>query len=92
MQQSWFKLFSGGAGGPVLVQGFKGGRSMDHIGSVKSAFWLAFGSFWLVFGSFWLVLGSFWLVVGSCSLNVLKCSSNVGLFLVCFGLLLARCP
>ncbi len=31
-----------------------GGRSMDHIGNVKSAVWLVCGSFWLVFGSFWL--------------------------------------
>ena len=31
---------------------FKGGGSMDHIGSVKSACWLVVGLFWLAFGSF----------------------------------------
>ena len=33
----------------------RGGRTMDHVGSLKSAFWLVVGSFWLVVGSLFII-------------------------------------
>ena len=36
----------------LWIQG--GGRTMVHVGSLKSLFWLVFGSFWLVVDSFFI--------------------------------------
>ncbi len=35
--------------GPGIRVRLRGGRTMDHVGSLKSAVWLVVGSFWLKF-------------------------------------------